>query len=148
MPLSARELAQRIAARSGGESDTLFERVRHWTREGLLNVDGELNPGTGRNREYPESELGKARVLNALAELGIGLKTMRRATRFLSNHIVSSFGEIEMATMLIVAKRDDGEYAIETYIADNNSKSADVNVALSKEYSCAIVLNLTRLFAP
>jgi DNA-binding transcriptional MerR regulator len=50
---------------------TLVERIRHWTREGLLRPIGEKNPGTGRHRAYEADALIDVAVLNLLANLGM-----------------------------------------------------------------------------
>ena len=55
----------------------LFDRIRHWTREGLLSPAGEKNPGTGRARLYDETAFRKARVLNSLTECGFTVRHLR-----------------------------------------------------------------------
>jgi DNA-binding transcriptional MerR regulator len=74
-----------IAGRLNAEAAAarpLFERVRLWTREGLLSPAGEKNPGTGRARLYDESAFRKARVLNSLTECGLTVRNL---------HVISSF---------------------------------------------------------
>jgi hypothetical protein len=72
MPLTGKEIAERIAA-SDADIASSVERVRHWTREGLLELVGDRNPGTGRKRLYDEQALTTARILNALASFGVGI---------------------------------------------------------------------------
>lgn len=50
---------------------TLVERIRHWTREGLIQPIGKKNPGTGRHREYDANVLFDVAVLNLVANLGL-----------------------------------------------------------------------------
>ena len=57
----------------------LMERIRHWTREGLITPAGEKNPGTGRHRRYEKGALAEVAILNALADLGIQIGGMRAA---------------------------------------------------------------------
>ena len=64
----------------------LFERIRHWTREGLLTPAGEKNPGTGRARLYDDDAVRKARVLNSLTELGFTVRHLRAVIDFLDIH--------------------------------------------------------------
>jgi DNA-binding transcriptional MerR regulator len=64
----------------------LFERIRHWTREGLLSPAGEKNPGTGRARFYDETAFRKARVLNSLTECGFTVRHLRAVIDFLDIH--------------------------------------------------------------
>jgi DNA-binding transcriptional MerR regulator len=63
----------------------MFERVRHWTREGLLSPAGEKNPGTGRARLYDESAVRKARVLNSLTECGVTVRNLHVISKFLDS---------------------------------------------------------------
>jgi MerR HTH family regulatory protein len=64
----------------------LFDRVRHWTREGLLTPVGDKNPGTGRSRFYDESAVSKARVLNSLTEFGMTVRILHRICGFLDSN--------------------------------------------------------------
>ena len=63
----------------------MFDRVRHWTREGLLSPAGEKNPGTGRARLYDETAFRKARVLNSLTECGVTVRNLHVVSNFLDN---------------------------------------------------------------
>ncbi len=64
----------------------LFERIRHWTGEGLLSPTGEKNPGTGRARLYDEAAFRKAKVLNSLTECGFTVRHLRAVIDFLDIH--------------------------------------------------------------
>jgi hypothetical protein len=46
----------------------LVERIRAWTKEGLLVPVGEKNPGTGRHRRYPYSAVPEAMLLKVLSD--------------------------------------------------------------------------------
>ena len=85
---SSKEIAARIA-RTDDELKPAVERVSHWTREGLLRPYGDEHPGTGRKREYAEDEMKKARLLNALADFGVGIKTMTRVVQEIDNNRLS-----------------------------------------------------------
>jgi DNA-binding transcriptional MerR regulator len=63
----------------------LFDRVRHWTREGLISPAGEKNPGTGRARLYDESAVRKALVLNSLTEVGLTVRSLHLVIDFLDS---------------------------------------------------------------
>jgi DNA-binding transcriptional MerR regulator len=56
----------------------VMERIRHWTREGLIAPVGEKNPGTGRHRRYDENAVAAIAVLNAVASLGIQVAVLRQ----------------------------------------------------------------------
>jgi hypothetical protein len=65
------EIAERIA-RKGEKLELVADRIRNWTKDGLLEPVGEKNPGTGRSRTYPEKALIEAMVLLELMDsLGI-----------------------------------------------------------------------------
>jgi DNA-binding transcriptional MerR regulator len=82
MPLTVSEIALRLAT---PERQTgLRERIRHWTREGLLKPIGEKNPGTGRHRRYDESVLVNVAVLDALAGLGMQVRSLHAVLRQVS----------------------------------------------------------------
>jgi hypothetical protein len=68
--LTVRDIAERIR-RPGEPLDAVVDRLRNWTKEGLLQAVGEKNPGTGRRRQYTETAVVDALVLSALTELGI-----------------------------------------------------------------------------
>jgi hypothetical protein len=65
------EIAERIA-RKGEKLELVADRIRNWTKDGLLEPAGDKNPGTGRSRQYPEKALIEAMVLLELMDcLGI-----------------------------------------------------------------------------
>lgn len=65
------ELA-RLIGRKGENLDLVGDRIRNWTKDGLLEPHGEKHPGTGRSRRYPERALIEALVLLELMDcLGI-----------------------------------------------------------------------------
>jgi DNA-binding transcriptional MerR regulator len=70
--LSVGELAERISPH-GSNLAGIRERIRHWTREGLLIPEGIRNPGTGRHRRYDELNVIDASILNVLADQGINV---------------------------------------------------------------------------
>src|SRR5262249_28388325 len=76
MSLTVSEIAERIRKPSD-EKSMIVERLRHWTREGLISTSGEKNPGTGRKRRYDESVLKSAAILNAMADIGLQLNMQR-----------------------------------------------------------------------
>jgi DNA-binding transcriptional MerR regulator len=55
----------------------LRERIRHWTREGLISPIGEKNPGTGRHRQFEEDVLVNVAILTALAGVGMQVGDQR-----------------------------------------------------------------------
>lgn len=77
-PLTARELGETIVS-PDRELQQAIERIHHWTREGLLTPIGEKNPGRGRVRFYSREAIVPARILNTLADFGLGVGLMTPA---------------------------------------------------------------------
>lgn len=67
---TVREIAGRIR-RPDETLSAVIDRLRNWTKEGLLETAGAKNPGTGRRRHYPEDALVDALVLTTLSDMGI-----------------------------------------------------------------------------
>jgi DNA-binding transcriptional MerR regulator len=65
--LTVREIAERI--REPGEDLTaVVDRLRNYTKEGLLKPAGSRHPGTGRRRRYPERAVIDAAILSKLSQ--------------------------------------------------------------------------------
>jgi hypothetical protein len=69
-PLTVREIAKRIR-RDDEDLDVVVNRLRNWTKEGLLELAGDKHPGIGRSRHYPDHAVIDALVLSALTAIGI-----------------------------------------------------------------------------
>ena len=70
-------LADRIWSPSGNlTKPQLIDRLRNWTKEGLLITTGETNPGTGRHRYYPPWAVADALLLTVLTD-AIGLPAVK-----------------------------------------------------------------------
>lgn len=55
------------------DAAAMSERIRHWTREGLLLPVNSHHAGTGRHRRYSPDAGYEAAILNALATAGLQL---------------------------------------------------------------------------
>jgi DNA-binding transcriptional MerR regulator len=55
------------------DAGAMSERIRHWTREGLLLPVNQHHAGTGRHRRYGPDASYEAAILNALATAGLQL---------------------------------------------------------------------------
>jgi hypothetical protein len=55
------------------DAAAMSERIRHWTREGLLLPVNQHHAGTGRHRRYSPDAGYDAAILNALATAGLQL---------------------------------------------------------------------------
>jgi hypothetical protein len=65
--ITVRQIAERLA-KPGEQLSTVIDRIRHWTDEDMLSVQGEKNPGTGRARLYEPRALMEAFVLGILSD--------------------------------------------------------------------------------
>jgi hypothetical protein len=65
--LTVREIAERIR-RPHEDMRVAGDRIRNWTREGLLNPVGEKHPGTGKVRKYPQGALIEAAFLQVITD--------------------------------------------------------------------------------
>ena len=60
------DIARRIRE-PGEELSAVIDRLRNWTKEGLIKPVGDRSPGTGRKRLYPERAIIDAAILSRLA---------------------------------------------------------------------------------
>jgi DNA-binding transcriptional MerR regulator len=51
------------------------ERIRHWTREGLISPVASHHSGTGKHRKYDESSKYDAAILHVVASAGLHIVT-------------------------------------------------------------------------
>jgi hypothetical protein len=101
--LTVSEIAERIR-RPHEDLRIAGDRIRNWTREGLLEPVGEKNPGTGKVRRYPESTLLDAALLQVITDCtgiaavaaGILLKEARAIFALMKNE-----GELKSAALVI-----------------------------------------------
>jgi len=128
------EIAKRLAA-SVDEEQLIFERVRHWTREGLVSPAGNSHPGIGRKRLYDESSLPKARMLNSLTKCGVTIKTLSFVSQFIDNGILDRekllFGET--VYLLIQKLRGVEDLHISLYHLPKGADVAEPKIGLNSE---------------
>jgi hypothetical protein len=95
MPLTLKELTQRLAAVSGESTDTLNRQLRSWTEGGALPLVGDLFIGTGKSRLYEDDAVLLAAVAVELARWGIPIGKIRTVLMYiwsmfiLPNHLGS-----------------------------------------------------------
>jgi hypothetical protein len=65
--LTASEIAEKIR-RPHENMRAAGDRIRNWTREGLLEPAGDKHPGTGKVRKYPQSALMEAAFLQVITD--------------------------------------------------------------------------------
>jgi DNA-binding transcriptional MerR regulator len=71
--LTVGQIAEQLGAVAPDSAAAISERIRHWTREGLLVPVDQHHAGTGRHRRYSSDISYEAAVLNSLADAGLHL---------------------------------------------------------------------------
>jgi hypothetical protein len=65
--LTASDIARRIQ-RPGEDLRVAIDRLRHWTKAGLLKPIGDAHPGTGRPKQYSKQAAVRATIVQALSD--------------------------------------------------------------------------------
>lgn len=65
--LTARDIAKHIQ-RPGESLTAAVDRLRNWTKMGIIEPSGEQNPGTGHKKQYSIDALPRAVILQALID--------------------------------------------------------------------------------
>jgi hypothetical protein len=65
--VTVKDIAERIR-REDENLTNVIDRLRNWTKEGLLSAAGDKHPGTGRSRHYPSSAILEALLLTVLTD--------------------------------------------------------------------------------
>lgn len=71
--LTVGQIVDQLGAITPESAAAISERVRHWTREGLLVPREQHHAGTGRHRRYSSDASYEVAVLNSLATAGLQL---------------------------------------------------------------------------
>jgi hypothetical protein len=149
MPLTVSQIAERVIGTDETRKAALIERMRHWTREGLLSPEGDRNPGTGRHRVYDDSIIFDVAILNALADQGL---TVGRQRLLMVTSVL-----VQQAKKLWASKGKKGRtlYLEIAHFADPNPQGGTEAVFLHvgpddlihPRADSSFVLNVSRIFA-
>jgi hypothetical protein len=140
--LTVGEIAEQLSA-SPEETPAVRERLRHWTREGLMSPIAGHHAGTGKHRQYDPGITYDGAILNALARAGL--------------HIVS---RPYLAKALSVARQARQEWELAKKPASlfleisHRPTGGDAAIAVHKrkvecdpDAELSIVINLDRVFS-
>jgi DNA-binding transcriptional MerR regulator len=153
MPLTVSEIARRLARPE--RQTTLRERIRHWTREGLVHPIGEKNPGTGRHRLYEESVLVDVAILNALAGLGVQVRNLSavldRANELIEEHAKQEFKEGAKIYLVISYAPEFDEATVSVEAAQRRAGRKYRRKGLHWMYAepwavASLYINITRIY--
>jgi DNA-binding transcriptional MerR regulator len=125
------------------------ERVRHWTKIGLLQPTRQRHSGTGRYRRYNPDVTFEAAVLSALASVGLELVSKR--------YVHVALSRVREALQKWLQARDLGQDLPVFFLVishDVRSASAEPTVSIFEsaikpdpEAEMMIVIDLSRLFS-
>jgi hypothetical protein len=140
--LTVGQIAERLST-TPPEAAATRERLRHWTREGLLLPVARHHEGTGKHRQYEWSSQYDAAILNAVARAGLHIVSRPYLFTALSKARVArekwertEYKGPLFLVILHMAAGGDTEIAIH-----EGEPKCDLSAELS------IVINLGRIFA-
>jgi hypothetical protein len=148
MPLTGSELAQRMGRTA---NKTFMERLRYWTREGLLKPVGARSPGRGQRRVYPDTADQDAAILNVMLEAKVPAAHQQivmgvfRQERHLGQLHPS---KLTKPFFLVVVGFEDGRGYAYFHPAPGSPANVDPRVFKIPEFAKQItIFDLTSIFA-
>ena len=131
------------------DAAAMNERIRHWTREGLLRPVDQHHAGTGKHRRYDADASLDAAVLNLLADAGLQVVSRPYVKTVLTRarEALQRFREggrarrKKQASFLVISHdmtRSGGEPSVSLL---------EGNVNYNPAAELAIVINLSKFFA-
>jgi DNA-binding transcriptional MerR regulator len=140
--LTVGQIAEQLSALAPDAAATR-ERVRHWTREGLLAPVGNRHSGTGKHRRYDAHSVYDAAILNAVASAGLHVVAQQYLIEALSRarHALLKWEQTERRGGLwleISHKAAGGGTAIAIH---------EGAVRCEQDAQLSIVINLAQIFA-
>ena len=146
--LTVGEIAEQLHPIAPNTSATI-ERIRHWTKIGLLRPVRHRRSGTGRHRHYSPDASFEAAILNALASVGLELVSRSYVQNALSEarealrkwHQAKDLGhELPLFFLVILQNvtRTSGEPTVSI---------SEGTIKLDPAAETMIVINLSQLFS-
>jgi DNA-binding transcriptional MerR regulator len=139
--LTVGQITEQLAAIAPNKEATR-ERLRHWTREGLLSPVADHHSGTGTHRRYDPSSVYDAAILNAIAGAGLNIASRPYLQTALSKarEARQKWERVEIKGPLFLQIIHKGADATEILIHEGDPKY-DAAAELT------IVINLAWIFA-
>lgn len=108
---SVKDIAQRVCG-PNESLQTAIDRIRNWTKEGLVKPVGEAHPGKGRARQYDQWGMIDAALLQVLTECtgmpAVKVQPMLEAAR---EHLIKNWPRAKR-TLLVIGKSRNGDFTI------------------------------------
>jgi hypothetical protein len=149
--LTIRKLAQAVML-PGQDEAAVAERLRNWTKEGLIKTAGPKHTGSGHARSYPPEAVFRAAILNNLTcyfgvRATVLAPALDRAWKQAAKHDYFAGRGMDL-WLLIGAPKDAGERT-ELTSAIVAKKRTVVTMAIPANMSAAVVMiNLSLLYDP
>jgi hypothetical protein len=152
--LTAGEIAVRIQ-QPGEDLRAISERLRTWTKEGLIKPLGKRSPGTGRHHRYPERALIDAAILSQLSQqYGLWGKKAPLFTNALLDKAVDELPKMsthreKRRIAYLVFGTIGGKFLGNVQIVNYpkaRTDPADLRLMIPPTMDDAILINLNRLF--
>jgi DNA-binding transcriptional MerR regulator len=135
--LTVRELAEKIQ-RPGEDLTVAVDRLRNWTKEGLIRPTGARHPGTGRKRQYPSSAIIDAQLLQWLTET-IGMPAVKAAPML--RDAKERIAEAQKGDWLVISKAEGKK---EWQLSNIRRDKLDLFIRTHPEYDTHIVKRIDR----
>ena len=134
--LTVRDIAQRVQL-PGEELRTAVDRVRNWTKEGLIKPVGDIHPGTGRKKRYPEKAAIRAMILQAIADATGGRAVyLASMIESVEARLRACRGQRDMIFAIHRKAGGGGKFGLSTWKAKDFAKgilesTADIHIVLN-----------------
>jgi DNA-binding transcriptional MerR regulator len=139
--LTVGQIAERLRALASGTASTA-ERIRHWTREGLLAPMENHHAGTGKHREYDASSVYDAAVLSVIADAGLHITAHR--------YLLRGLALVRRALQKWKAAKSGGGLFLEISHTEAGSPTITIHegtVTPNPTARLSMLLNLTQIFS-
>jgi hypothetical protein len=133
--LTASDIARHIQ-RPGEDLQVAVDRLRHWTKGGLIKPIGDAHPGTGRPKQYSKKAAVRAMIVQALSDATGGQAVyMGHLIDHVEAELRKSKGKRDRV-FAISRKGGSGKFDLTTWLAKDFGEGildskADVHIVLN-----------------
>jgi DNA-binding transcriptional MerR regulator len=132
-------IAEQLRALAPDEEASI-ERIRHWTREGLIGPVKKPNAGAGKHREYDVLSVLDAAILTVIADAGLHIASHK--------YLLDGLALIRRALQKRKPEKSRDLYLEIAYVKDSDPIFAihESSVKPNPNARLSILLNLTEIF--
>jgi hypothetical protein len=144
--LTVRDIAVHIQ-RAGEPLTAAIDRLRNWTKMGLIKPSGEQNPGTGRKKHYTTVALLEAVLLQALTDtLGSSAVSLSplvaQISKMVRRGVIVGFPARHLAELLVLSK-PPGADALSISVVEPKNLRRHIS---ESGRTIHMVINISRIF--